>query len=65
MKNLILLVIWGVLVLFSIGQATELISAPSNIKVVIGIFVLTAIVVLSIKTKCLTNIKIKGRKHGK
>lgn len=64
MKNLILLVIWAVLSLFIIGQSTELISAPSTIKVVSGIFILTAWLMLTLKTSCLTNIKIK-RKNGK
>jgi hypothetical protein len=56
--------LWFILFLALLGAGFEMVSKPSTIENVIGFFVVVAIVVISIKTKCLTSIKLQ-RKHEK
>ena len=56
--------IWFVIFIILITLGLEMISAPNTIENVIGFFMVVAILYLSIKTKCLTTIKLK-RKHEK
>lgn len=56
--------LWFILFLTLLGAGFEMVSKPSTIENVIGFFVVVAIIVISIKTKCLTSIKLQ-RKHEK
>lgn len=55
---------WFVIFIILITLGLEMISAPNTIENVIGFFMVVAISYLSVKTKCLTAIKLK-RKHEK
>lgn len=56
--------LWFILFLALLGAGFEMVSKPSTIENVIGFFVVVVIIVISIKTKCLTSIKLQ-RKHEK
>lgn len=56
--------VWFVIFIILLTLGLEMISAPNTIENVIGFFMVVAILYLSIKTKCLTTIKLK-RKHEK
>lgn len=56
--------LWFILFLALLGAGFEMVSKPSTIENVTGFFVVVAIIVISIKTKCLTSIKLQ-RKHEK
>lgn len=56
--------LWFILFLALLSVGFEMVSNPSTIENVIGFFIVIAIVVITIKTKCLTTIKSK-RKHEK
>lgn len=56
--------VWFVIFIALLTLGLEMISAPNTIENVIGFFMVVAISYLSIRTKCLTVIKLK-RKHEK
>lgn len=56
--------LWFILFLALLGAGFEMVSKPSTIENVIGFFVVVVIIVISIKTKCLTSVKLQG-KHEK
>ena len=56
--------IWYVIFIILINSGLKMISAPNTIENMIGFFMIVAILYLSIKTKCLTTIKLE-RKHEK
>ena len=56
--------VWFVIFIVLLTLGLEMISAPNTIENVIGFFMVVATLYLSIKTKCLTTIKLK-RKHEK
>lgn len=56
--------LWFILFLALLGAGFEMVSNPSTIENVIGFFIVIAIAVITIKTKCLTSIKLQ-RKHEK
>lgn len=53
--------LWFILFLALLGAGFEMVSKPSTMENVIGFFVVVAIVVISIKTKCLTTIKFNKK----
>lgn len=53
--------LWFILFLALFGAGFEMVSKPSTIENVIGFFVVVAIIVISIKTKCLTTIKLNKK----
>ena len=56
--------VWFVIFIILITLGLEMISVPNTIENVIGFFMIVATLYLSIKTKCLTTIKLE-RKHEK
>lgn len=56
--------VWFVIFIILINLGLEMISAPNTIENVIGFFMVVATSYLSIRTKCLTTIKLE-RKHEK
>ena len=56
--------VWFVIFIVLLTLGLEMISAPNTIKNVIGFFIIVAALYLSIRTKCLTTIKLE-RKHEK
>ena len=56
--------VWYVIFIILINLGLEMISAPNTIENVIGFFMIVTTLYLSIKTKCLTTIKLE-RKHEK
>lgn len=56
--------VWYVIFIILITLGFEMISAPNTIENVIGFFMVVATLYLSIRTKCLTAIKLQ-RKHEK
>ena len=63
-KVIVKVAIWYVIFIILINLGLEMISAPNTIENVIGFFMIVATLYLSIKTKCLTTIKLE-RKHEK
>jgi hypothetical protein len=53
--------LWFILFLALLSVGFEMVSKPSTIENVIGFFVVVAIIVISIKTKCLTTIKLNKK----
>lgn len=62
--TIIKVAVWFILFLALLGAGFEMISKPSTIENIIGFFIIVTIIIISIKTKCLTLIKLK-RKHEK
>ena len=56
--------VWFVIFIILLTLGLEMISAPNTIENVIVFFMVVATLHLSIKTKCLTTIKLE-RKHEK
>ena len=64
MKKGLILVVWFVVFMALLTGSLSLISAPNTIENLLGVVILAVTVALSIKTKCLTTIKLE-RKHEK
>ena len=56
--------VWYVIFIILITLGLEMISVPNTIENVIGFFMIVATLYLSIRTKCLTAIKLE-KKHEK
>ena len=63
-KVIVKVAIWFVIFIILITLGLEMISAPNTIENVIGFFMVVTVLYLSIRTKCLTTIKLE-RKHEK
>ena len=63
-KVIVKVAIWYVIFIILINLGLKMISAPNTIENMIGFFMIVTILYLSIKTKCLTTIKLE-RKHEK
>ena len=63
-KVIVKVAVWFVIFIILITLGLEMISAPNTIENVIGFFIVVATLYLSIRTKCLTTIKLE-RKHEK
>lgn len=59
MKKGLILVVWFVVFMTLLTGSLSLISAPDTIENLLGVVVLAGTVALSIKTKCLTEIRFK------
>ena len=65
MKSIpIKIAIWFILFMALLTLGLNMISEPNTIENVIGFFIIVAIVLISIETKCLTLINFK-KKHEK
>ena len=64
MKKGLILVVWFVVFMALLTGSLSLISAPNTIENLLGVVVLAGTVAFSIKTKCLTTIKLEI-KHEK
>ena len=53
------LVVWVILFIILLNVGFSMITMPDTIGNVIGFFIVIAIVVITIKTRCLTIIKFK------
>lgn len=62
-STIVKLVIWFVLFIALLNVGLEMITVPNTIENVIGLFIVVFIVIITIKTKCLTNLNFK--KHEK
>lgn len=56
--------VWFIICIALMTLGLEMISAPNTIENVIGFFIVVITLYLSIRTKCLTAIKLE-RKHEK
>ena len=63
-KVIVKVAIWYVIFIILINSGLEMISAPNTIENMIGFLMVVTVLYLSIKTKCLTTIKLE-RKHEK
>ena len=63
-KVIVKVAIWYVIFIILINLGLKMISVPNTIENVIGFFMIVATLYLSIRTKCLTTIKLE-RKHEK
>ena len=61
-STVIKLVVWIIFFTILLNVGFSMITMPNTIGKVIGFLLVVAIVVISIKTKCLTSIKLQ-RKH--
>lgn len=59
MKTIIKLSIWFVLFIVLLNVGLSMISASNTIENIVGFFIIIAVVIVSIKAKCLTLIKFK------
>ena len=63
-KVIVKVAVWFVIFIILITLGLEMISVPNTIENMIGFFMIVATLYLSIRTKCLTVIKLE-RKHEK
>ena len=63
-KVIVKVAVWFVIFIILITLGLEMISVPNTIENVMGFFMVVIVLYLSIKTKCLTTIKLE-RKHEK
>ena len=63
-KVIVKVAIWFVIFIILINSGLEMISAPNTIENMIGFLMVVTVLYLSIRTKCLTAIKLE-RKHEK
>ena len=63
-KVVVKVAVWFVIFIILITLGLEMISAPNTIENVIGFLMVVTVLYLSIRTKCLTTIKLE-RKHEK
>ena len=63
-KVIVKVAVWFVVFIILITLGLEMISVPNTIENVIGFFMVVTVLYLSIRTKCLTTIKLE-RKHEK
>lgn len=63
-STVIKLVVWFVLFIALLNVGLEMVTVSNTIENVIGFFIVVFMVIISIKTKCLTTIKFK-KKHEK
>lgn len=63
-KVVVKVAIWYVIFIILINLGLEMISTPNTIENVIGFFMIVTVLYLSIRTKCLTTIKLE-REHEK
>lgn len=63
-KVVVKVAVWFVIFIVLLTLGLEMISAPNTIENVIGFFMIVTILYLSVRTKCLTAIKLE-RKHEK
>lgn len=63
-KVVVKVAVWFVIFIVLLTLGLEMISAPNTIENVIGFFMVMVILYLSVRTKCLTAIKLE-RKHEK
>ena len=63
-KVVVKVAIWYVIFIILINLGLKMISAPNTIENMIGFLMVVIVLYLSIKTKCLTTIKLE-RKHEK
>ena len=64
-KVVVKVAVWFVIFIILINSGLKMISAPNTIENMIGFFMIVAILYLSIKTKCLTAIKLELKKYEK
>lgn len=65
MKSILIkIAIWFILFMALLTLGFNMVSEPNTIENVIGFFIIVAIVLISIETKCLTLINFK-KKHEK
>lgn len=57
-KVIVKVAVWFVVFIILITLGLEMISAPNTIENVIGLFMVVVTLYLSIRTKCLTTIKL-------
>lgn len=62
-KVVVKVAVWFVIFIVLLTLGLEMISAPNTIENVIGFFMVVVTLYLSVRTKCLTTIKL--RKHEK
>lgn len=63
-KVVVKVAVWFVIFIVLLTLGLKMISAPNTIENVIGFFMVVATLYLSVRTKCLTAIKLE-RKHEK
>lgn len=63
-KVVVKVAVWFVIFIILITLGLKMISAPNTIENMIGFFMVVATLYLSVRTKCLTVIKLE-RKHEK
>lgn len=63
-KVIVKVAVWFVIFIILITLGLEMISVPNTIENMIGFFMIVTTLYLSIRTKCLTVIKLE-RKHEK
>lgn len=63
-KVVVKVTVWFVIFIILITLGLEMMSTPNSVENVLGFLLIVVIFYLSIKTKCLTTIKLE-RKHEK
>lgn len=63
-STVIKFVVWFILFIVLLNIGLEMVTVPNTVKNAIGFFIVVSIIIITIKTKCLTAIKLE-RKHEK
>lgn len=58
-RKILVIALWFVLFILILNVSLSMISASNSIENVIGFLMLVAVVLISIKTRCLTTIKFE------
>lgn len=64
MNKAILISIWFICIVAVIDETLNMVSVASTIENIVGFLILVLMVLISIKTKCFTNLK-KNKKNEK
>ena len=65
MNKAILFFIWIIFIFWMLSIGYKMVNLPSTIGNTVGIAVLAAVALLSIKTKCFTSIKFNNKNNEK
>lgn len=64
-SKIVKLAVWFILFIVLLNVGFRMVTASNTIENIIGFFIVIAMVIITIKTKFLTTIKLKERKHEK
>lgn len=58
-KNFIKIAIWLFITMYAVTKGLDMLSTTNTVENIVGFIILMAVLVITLETKCLTNIKFK------